>query len=58
MLLAAGFYVAYKMENRLQNQRTEKKTVKAEEENLLDTTLEDSFPASDPPNFSSNQYHH
>ena len=63
VFLAAGLYVAYRMEKRIESQKQNKynEALRKEREfseNLIDETLDESFPASDPPNFSSSGYHH
>ena len=60
MFLAAGLYMAHRMEKRLELQKYSKKMRELCEstDNQVDETLDESFPASDPPNFSPAGYHH
>lgn len=60
-LLAAGLYVANRLEVRAKSKREAKlaEDRSRAEEILVDETLDESFPASDPPSFSPpHQYHH
>ena len=64
MLLAAGLYVANRMEKKLLSKKQSKqealhlKELRDQQETLMDETLDESFPASDPPSFSPPNYHH
>lgn len=63
LLLSVGIYVAYRMEKRIQSRKgivpnEQKADEKSAAESYIDETLEESFPASDPPNYSSTGYHH
>jgi hypothetical protein len=65
MLLAAGFLVAHQFEKRRdgRKQKIQEKEAFDSNQKMMDDALEDSFPASDPPNFSPStaspgEYHH
>lgn len=61
LLLAAGLFIANRLEIKMRGKR-EKKMQDERTERLqtsMDEALEESFPASDPPSYSSpTQYHH